>query len=140
MGTASSQDDVWNRKAPDPLFAFAVERVAGRSDLARVEKELVKKGASADEAREILDRACASVEASRRQAGVYQMLVGGLVALAGIGVTIWSYTRADSQGGRYGIAWGAIVVGIVGFFRGLSAYRERRPTPLRRDGESTARK
>ena len=49
------------------------------------------------------------------------MIYGALWALGGILVTWWTYSAAASSpgGGRYVVAYGAILYGVVDFVRGL---------------------
>jgi hypothetical protein len=56
-------------------------------------------------------------------AGSGDMVLGGIICLIGLVVTIGSYAAASesSGGGRYVIAWGAIVFGAIRFFKGISA-------------------
>lgn len=50
-----------------------------------------------------------------------QMLAGGAICLVGIVVTAGTYLAASAGGGgRYTIAWGAIVFGGIRFFQGLT--------------------
>lgn len=49
--------------------------------------------------------------------GVGNMVVGGLICVVGIGITLATYSAA-SGGGRYVVAWGAIVVGAIVFAAG----------------------
>lgn len=62
----------------------------------------------------------------REMAGKYarKMLYGFIWALGGTIVTVATYQRAasSSAGGTYIIAWGAILFGIIDFFRGLSGW------------------
>ncbi len=51
--------------------------------------------------------------------GLRTVLLGGAWAVVGIGVTVWSYGSARQGGGRYVVAWGAVVVGVVMIVRGL---------------------
>jgi hypothetical protein len=47
------------------------------------------------------------------------MVVGGLWCVGGIVVTAATYSSASSGGGRYMVAWGAIIFGAIQFFRGV---------------------
>ncbi len=47
------------------------------------------------------------------------MIFGLLWAVGGTVITVATYSAASNGGGRYVIAWGAIVFGIIDFFRGL---------------------
>ena len=51
-----------------------------------------------------------------------QMWLGILIFLIGIGLTIWTYADAG-PGERYGVFFGAIIVGIARFFTALSKRR-----------------
>jgi hypothetical protein len=48
------------------------------------------------------------------------MIYGGLWAVGGTVVTVWTYASASDGGGHYVVAWGAIIFGAIQFFRGLS--------------------
>lgn len=54
--------------------------------------------------------------------GGKDMAIGGLICLIGLVVTIGTYAAASSSptGGRYTVAWGAIVFGGFRFFKGLA--------------------
>jgi hypothetical protein len=55
------------------------------------------------------------------------MWAGGAVFLIGSFVTLASCVAASQGGGgRYVIAWGAIVVGAIWFFRGLTQYNQEK--------------
>ena len=66
-----------------------------------------------------LDKANEVEEA--RNDGPRNMLVGGLFCVGGILVTAITYSAAASSptGGRYFVAWGAIIFGAIQFFKGL---------------------
>jgi len=51
------------------------------------------------------------------------MVVGGLWCVGGIVVTAVTYSQASSGGGRYVMAWGAILFGGIQFVRGLLQLR-----------------
>jgi hypothetical protein len=55
-----------------------------------------------------------------QSAGRRNMLVGGIICVVGLLVTLGTLAAAgQGGGGRYIIAWGAIVFGAIQFFRGL---------------------
>jgi hypothetical protein len=49
------------------------------------------------------------------------MLYGALWCIGGLVVTVISYSAANA-GGRYVLAWGAIIFGAFQFLRGLFQY------------------
>lgn len=51
-----------------------------------------------------------------------QVFIASLWPLIGAGITYGSYYFADSMGGSYTIAWGAIVIGLVLFIRAIIEY------------------
>lgn len=69
----------------------------------------------------------AKVTAGKR--GRTQMVIGAVLAVIGLGITIWTYTAASSNptGGSYFVAYGPIIFGAFLFFQGLAASRASRP-------------
>lgn len=53
------------------------------------------------------------------------MLINGLIFIAGLVITIASYTAA-SEGGTYVLAWGAIIFGGIKFFEALATRHKLR--------------
>ncbi len=70
-----------------------------------------------------------SPEGRREIARQYKksMIYGALWTIGGTLVTILTYSGARG-GGRYVIAWGAIVFGLIGFFKGLSGWMKFKDT------------
>ena len=50
-----------------------------------------------------------------------QSTIGGVVCVAGIVITLWTYSNAVQNGGSYLITWGAVVFGAIRFFTNYSA-------------------
>jgi hypothetical protein len=50
------------------------------------------------------------------------MVFGGIMFAVGLMITVGSYTAADggNGGGRYVVAWGAMIFGAIRFFYGLA--------------------
>jgi hypothetical protein len=62
----------------------------------------------------------AAQSAGLKDAGRRNMAIGGLICVVGLLITIATYSAAASGGGgRYVIAWGAVVAGGIQFFRGV---------------------
>lgn len=53
------------------------------------------------------------------------LLLGGLWAVLGIGLTVVTYENAQQLGGRFVVAYGAIGAGIIQFIRGLTQLGRR---------------
>jgi len=99
------------------VYQYAAELVKKGLPASQVESKLMAKG---------LDQASAAIVvknlfAARSQAATKNMLYGALWCIGGIIVTAVTYSSA-SGGGRYVIAWGAIIFGAIQFLRGLWQY------------------
>ena len=70
----------------------------------------------------------ASLAAIARKRALRQILIGIVLLVAGIVVTVVSYSTAASSpsGGTYVVAWGPVLFGIIVIARGLSALRQSR--------------
>src|SRR5436305_1869017 len=103
-------------EAIQALYDYAAALMIRGVPAPDIEKDLVDKGLSADSARTIVDNLLAARKNALKQAGQKNMLYGALWCIGGTLVTIISYTAADSSGGgKYVIAWGAIVFGAFQF-------------------------
>ena len=89
--------------------------------------QLVKQEWPVDAATELVNNIAVEVsnyqnspQARRKLANQYarHMIYGILWAGGGTAVTVMTYSAA-SGGGTYVVAWGAIIYGIIDFFRGL---------------------
>jgi len=80
---------------------------------------LVQKGMERNAAYNVVDSIYEQINDAKRQRAKKDMLYGGLWFFGGLIVTIVTYSSA-SGGGRYVVAWGAIIFGGIQFFRGLS--------------------
>ena len=109
---------------PAELADYVRDRLEHGSTRAEVRGLLVAKGFSEVDA----DRFVEQIERQTRKGNTFEypsvggnanMWIGGLICLVGIVVTVGS-CLASADGGRYVVAWGAIVFGGIQFFRGLT--------------------
>ena len=49
------------------------------------------------------------------------MLINGIIFIAGVAITLITYTAVADKGGSYVVAWGAIVFGAINCFRAYDA-------------------
>ncbi len=116
-----SPEDI--EKAVEAIYAYAGALLRAGKPRYEVEDALVAKGIERKTAVVVVDKLIAAPALTRsadeRDKGFSDMVIGGLIALVGIVVTAVTYSAA-SGGGRYVIAWGAIVFGAIRFFKGLS--------------------
>jgi hypothetical protein len=105
----------------DALYAFVATQMQNGVSGAEIQRQLIGKGLDAASANSIV---CTLQEARKRlmrAAGRKNMIVGGLVCLVGLAVTVFTMqAAANAGGGRYVVAWGAVVFGAIQFFRGLT--------------------
>lgn len=93
---------VKEKKSPDEVINF-----------------LVEKGLDEESSRIIVDNLGVHIGDAKKKRAQKDMLYGALWCIGGIVVTAVTYSSA-SGGGRYVVAWGAIIFGAVQFFRGVS--------------------
>lgn len=60
--------------------------------------------------------------AAKRKEDLLYVLGGSLLLLFGIGLTLWTYSRAD-DGGSYAIVYGPVIVGLILLGKGLTGLR-----------------
>jgi hypothetical protein len=117
----------------DDLYYYVRSCLDGGSSTQEVRKQLIAFGYSPADSDRVIEDTIDWTNASRRppppgmatdigqgNSGSTNMLIGGLICLAGIVITVGSYMAAGEGGGRYILAWGAIVFAGHPFFRGLA--------------------
>jgi hypothetical protein len=120
-----------NAPQGDELFYYVLGCLQNGSSKAEVRKQLIAFGYASTEAEETVeavgdwrrknpDHQNIANTAGAVGGGNASMWIGGIICLVGLVVTIGSCLLAGEGGGRYYIAWGAIVFGGIQFFRGLS--------------------
>jgi len=113
--------------------AVAGELAEGKSK-DRIVRDLVKAGWEVGPATSFVEAIEESMEEARQtpdgrraMAAAYarHMVYGALWATGGTVATVWTYAAAAS-GGTYFVAWGAILWGVIDFFRGLGGWLKYR--------------
>lgn len=84
-------------------------------------KELENRGVDRSTAKAVLARLYKTADKAGREAAMRNMLVAGSICLIGIVITMLSFEAAAS-GGRYIVAFGAILVGGYKFLEALYTY------------------
>ena len=115
------------QEAIDELSKAVAMELAGGKGEKEITKDLVKQGWPQESAtlfvgnvKQALEQYKASPDGRRIMASKYKrhMFYGFLWAAGGTVVTVATYSAA-SGGGYYLVAWGAILFGLIDFFRGL---------------------
>jgi hypothetical protein len=104
------------------LYDFAAAKIRAGSGREATINALMQKGLDRGNSVIIVDRLLAVRQEALRSRAGRDVLVGALVCVAGIIITVVTYSAAahSSSGGTYVVAWGAIIFGAIQFFRGLS--------------------
>jgi len=127
-----------DQNATEQLAQYVAQNLAEGKDKGGITKGLVKLGWPKETAAQFVDNI---EEELKRRAEEYKrtpegrqamaaqykrhMLYGILWAAGGTAVTIATY-EAASEGGWFIVAWGAIIFGIIDFFRGLFGWLKYR--------------
>jgi hypothetical protein len=103
-----------------PAYGFAAEQMRHGVAPSQVQKILIERELDAGSAANVVaDLERSHAEASR-QAGQRNMLIGALWCFGGIALTTMTYqAAAGAGGGRFVVAWGAILFGGIQFLRGF---------------------
>jgi hypothetical protein len=111
----------------DEAYCYALEWLAKGSRPSDVRRNLIDSGHSPTQADRIVQKALQfkrdhesmqAVNIDNGNSAKRNMVIGGLICLAGIAITLGTMASA-SGGGQVIIAWGAIVFGGIQFFRGF---------------------
>jgi hypothetical protein len=111
-----SKEDV--EKTVEAIYAYAGALLREGKSAAEVEDALVAKGIERKTAAIVVEKLSVATVSVHKDEGTKNMMIGGLICLVGIVITAATYSSA-AGGGRYVIAWGAIIFGAIRFFRGL---------------------
>jgi len=112
-------------QAVQQLYVYVAQRMQqGASDYT-IQKELVNQGLSQDNARSIIRK----LNEIRRQQiakhAMQQIAIGVVICIIGIVVSVATYNNAVSAGGgRYVVAWGAVVFGAWRALKGFMLLNE----------------
>jgi hypothetical protein len=112
-----------NDRVVQIAYAFAAEQMERGSSCAQVEGLLVENGLGRAAAFAIVSDLSEKRTAAIRAASRKNVVYGALWCIGGLIVTIVSYSEA-TDGGRYVVAYGAIVFGAIQLFRGLGQRAE----------------
>ena len=100
------------------VYEFAAEQMSNGASEQQTRSLLVQQGLDPESAVIVVSNLTQMRSEAIRKAGKKEMLYGALWCVGGTIVTVATYAAA-SGGGTYIIAWGAIIVGAIQFFRGL---------------------
>lgn len=104
------------------VYEFAASQVVSGKSKSQVEQALLEKGMDVESAKIVTSTVFRMHNDAMSDAGKKNMLYGLLWCVGGAIVTAVTYQMAASSpsGGRYVVAWGAIVFGAIQFLRGAA--------------------
>ena len=122
--TTANQRDAESRARQEGLESLeddAARLVLEGREIADVEAHLKARGVDPVTAAAMAKRAWDLPTDQLRRAGRRNMIAGASVALVGVLITVGTYYMAATSpgGGRYAIAWGLVLVGLLQLFRGV---------------------
>ena len=106
------------------LYNHAAELIKKGLSAKQVENKLVEDGLSQEVASTVVKKLFALRSKVIKDAAKRNMMIGAFWCIGGLIVTIGSYS-AVSGGGRYVVAWGAMLFGGIQFLGGLFQYLSR---------------
>jgi hypothetical protein len=121
----------------EELFHYVNECLDKGSTKNEVHKQLIAFGYTNDQSEQIVDDAARwryknshlsphpGTSTDGGTGGNGTMWFGGLICLVGIVISLGSCLAAGEGGGRYTIAYGAIIWGAIMFFRGMAQSNQR---------------
>lgn len=109
------------KQALEAIYAYGADLMANGLRPIQVENRLAEKGLSADGARQVVSQLCRVKKKALRSAAARNMLLGLLWCFGGLAFTMLTYEHARSQagGGKYVVAYGAVIAGACQFLSGL---------------------
>ncbi len=109
------QEEVVNQ-----IYEFAADLMVKKGmSAAETKKQLISQGLDDESSTIVVNNLEQQINKSRKKGGNKDMLFGALWLFGGIIVTAVTYSSASSGGGRYVVAYGAIIFGAIQFIRGI---------------------
>ncbi len=106
-------------QAEEDVYGAAAEQMREGVAPSDILQTLTERGLDADAAATVVGDLEQARAMARKESARKNMLHGALWCIGGVAVTVLTYQAAAPAGGRYVVAWGAIVFGGIQFLRGL---------------------
>jgi hypothetical protein len=114
--------ETFEYKAVVGVYEHAASLVKEGKTKGQVCEDLKSRGLNHDEASVVTDSIFKLHGKALKESGQLNMLYGALLCIGGVVVSAVTYKIAagSSEGGRYVIAWGAVIAGAIQFLLGLA--------------------
>lgn len=106
-------------RAAEAVYGIAVEQMLQGGDPSAIKASLTRQGLDAEAAAGVVAQVKQERIQARRVEAQKKMFYGAFWCIGGLAVTVLTY-QAAAGGGRFVIAWGAVVFGAFQFLRGLT--------------------
>lgn len=103
----------------EQVYRYTAQQLNAGVSPSQVIQELVAGGLPKEDATTVVRQMRQAQSKAKQEAGRKNMLYGALWCIGGLAVTFFSYQSATNGGGKYVIAWGAVIFGAIQFFQGL---------------------
>lgn len=114
-----TQQELTREQLVDAVYGYAAELAKAKLTGPEIERKLVDKGLDESSAAVVVRNLFQARSKVLKEVGRKNMLYGALWCAGGTIVSLVTYDSASKGGGRYIVAWGAIVFGAIQFIRGL---------------------
>ncbi len=112
-------DEPTEDQVVEQVYRYAAQQLNAGVAPSQVIQELVAGGLTKEDAAAVVRQMRQAQSKEKQEAGRKNMLYGALWCIGGLAVTFFSYQSATTGGGKYVIAWGAVIFGAIQFFQGL---------------------
>lgn len=113
-----SQQQLSQEEAVRAIYTYAAQLMRQGKSNRKIEELLMKQGLSQEVASTVVANLDRERGRQRRDRAGRDMAIGGVICVIGLAVTFCTF-QAASGGGRYVVAYGAIIFGAFQFLRGV---------------------
>ena len=124
-----AEQEMTEEQMVEAIYGFAAEQIKAGVKPPEIEKRLVEKGLDEDSAKIVVANLIKARVRAEYDSSVKNMIYGALWCIGGSAVTAATYSAAANAngGGKYVVAWGAILFGGFQFLGGLFTYLRGAP-------------
>lgn len=124
-----AEQEMTEEQMVEAIYGFAAQQMRSGVKPAEIERQLAEKGLDADSAKVVVENLIKAKGRAEYDSSIKNMIYGALWCIGGWAVTAATYSAAANAngGGKYVVAWGAILFGGIQFLGGLVTYLRGAP-------------